>query len=56
MIYAVSELKKIKEKSPYLDFKNQLISNTLIFKENLKIIIINLLDIIWKEKVKSNKI
>ncbi len=56
MIYAVSELKKIKEKTPYIDFKNQLISNTLIFKENLKLIGNSLIDMIWKEKVRSDKI
>ena len=56
MVYAVSELKKHKEHTPFLDFKNQLISNTMIFKENLKIITNSLIEIMWREKVKNQKI
>ena len=56
MVYAVAELKKIKEQQPFLNFKNQLINNTLIFKENLKLITNSLIDIIWKEKVSFDRI
>lgn len=52
----LKELKKIKEQTPFLDFKNQLISNTMIFKENLKIIMNSLVEIMWRDKVKSSNI
>lgn len=42
IMYAISELKKLQEKSVFLDIKKQLISNTLIFKENLKMIAFSL--------------
>ena len=38
MLYAVNELKKIQKKTPTFDFKGQLINNTYIYKENLKIL------------------
>ena len=56
MVYAVLELKKLKEKTPYLDIQNQLFTNTMIFKENLKLITCALIDAVWKEKVKTENI
>lgn len=38
MLYAVNELKKIQGKTPNFDLRGQLINNTYIYKENLKII------------------
>lgn len=56
MVYAVQELKKLRIKQPKLDLKTQLTNNTLIFKENLKLITNYLIDAIWNEKVNSEKI
>ena len=56
IIYAVSELKKLKEQTPKLDLKGHFIRNTHIFKENLKIITNVIIESIWKEKVNSEKI
>ena len=36
-----------------MDLKEQLLTNTHIFKENLKVIVTNLIDIIWKKKLTS---
>ena len=49
-------MKKLKEKTPYLDLQNQLLTNTCIFKENLKLITNSLIDSIWKEKMKGDRI
>ena len=49
MIFAISELKKIKVKEPTLDFKSQLMNNIVIFKENLKLICSSTIDLVWKE-------
>lgn len=38
IVYAVGQLIKMEKKSPALDLKTQLINNTYIFKENLKLI------------------
>jgi hypothetical protein len=38
MLYAVNELKKIQKQSPKFDLKGQLINNTYIYKENLKVL------------------
>ena len=56
MFYAVSELKKIQRKSPKFDIKGQLINNTYIYKENLKLLSGMLIDQLWKEKVKEENI
>ena len=46
----------MKEKSPQLDIQNQLLVNTSIFKENLKVIVTALVESLWKEKTKTDKI
>lgn len=56
MIYAVNELKKIQRKTPSFDLKGQLINNTYIYKENLKVLSNMIIDQIWKEKVKEDSI
>lgn len=56
MFYAVNELKKIQRKSPKFDIKGQLINNTYIYKENLKLLSGMLIDQLWKEKVKEENI
>ena len=56
MAFAVFELKKIKSRKKKFDIKNQLVNNTFIFKENLKIITGSLIDTLWNEKVRSEKI
>jgi hypothetical protein len=38
MLYAVNELKKIQKRTPSFDLKGQLINNTYIYKENLKVL------------------
>jgi hypothetical protein len=38
MLYAVNELRKIQRKTPSFDLKGQLINNTYIYKENLKVL------------------
>lgn len=38
MIYAVNELRKIQKKTPQFDLRGQLINNTYIYKENLKLL------------------
>lgn len=56
IIYAVSELKKLKEQTKQLDLKGHFIRNTHIFKENLKIITNVIIESIWKDKVNSENI
>ena len=56
MAFAVFELKKIKSRKKKFDIKNQLVNNTFIFKENLKIITGSLIDTLWNEKVRTEKI
>lgn len=57
MLYAVNELKKIQKKTPpTFDLKGQLINNTYIYKENLKVLSNMIIDQIWKEKVKDDSI
>ena len=46
----------MRQRSPNLDLKQQLITNTLIFKENLKILSISLIENIWKDKISDKKI
>ena len=46
----------MKEQTPALDMHNQLYNNTCIFKENLKLIAAMLIESVWKEKVKAEKI
>lgn len=43
-------------KQPKLDLKAQLTNNTLIFKENLKLITSFLIDAIWNDKISQEKI
>ena len=43
-------------KQPKLDLKAQLTNNTLIFKENLKLITSFLIDAIWNDKISQDKI
>ena len=38
MLYAVNELRKIQRKTPSFDLKGQLINNTYLYKENLKVL------------------
>ena len=45
----------MKEKNSGIDITNQLYINTLMFKENLKLITTNLIDLIWKDKIKNEK-
>lgn len=56
MAFAVFELKKIKSRKKKFDIKNQLVNNTFIFKENLKIITGSLIDTLWNEKVRTERI
>lgn len=51
MAFAVLELKKIKMKKKKFDIHNQLINNTFIFKENLKLILASLIDSLWNHRV-----
>jgi len=46
----------MKESTPALDIQNQLFNNTCIFKENLKVIAAMLIESVWREKVKAEKI
>ena len=59
MTYAIQELRKINTNSKdreHLDIKNQIVNNTFIFKENLKTIVISLIDILWEAQVEPSKI
>ena len=56
MAFAVSELRKIKTKKKKFDIRNQLVNNTFIFKENLKLIAGSLVDTLWNEKIKPDTI
>ena len=49
-------MKKLKQKNPKLDLKEQLTNNTLIFKENLKQIVMYLIDLVWKDKTNGKNI
>lgn len=46
----------MKEKSPYLDLPNQMINNTCIFKENLKMITMSMIEEIWRDKTAAENI
>ena len=54
--YAVSELKKMDKRNSKKDLGLQLTNNTYIFKENLKKISGFVIDQIWKDKIKGDKI
>ena len=56
IMYAIKELEKREKKFKNFDLKNQLTNNTYIFKENLKQISNLMVDQIWKEKMKGQKI
>ena len=56
IVFTISELKKMKEKKRKIEISNELIINTLMFKENLKLISNSLIDAIWNEKVKKENI
>lgn len=51
--FAQAELKKIRGCYPDFDFNAQLIQNTVIFKENLKLISNSLVDVIWSSVIKK---
>lgn len=51
MAFAVLELRKIKLKKKKFDIQNQLINNTFIFKENLKLIVGSLIDSLWNHRI-----
>ena len=50
------ELKKIKSGHVKFDIQNQLINNTYIFKENLKLITVKIVEQIWSDKMKGDNI
>lgn len=55
-VYAVNELKKIFRLNPKFDIKGQLINNTYIYKENLKLLSNILIDSLWKEKCREENV
>ena len=56
IIYAVSELKKLRKKQQGLDLKSHFLKNTQIFKENLKLITCSIIESLWRERVKEDQI
>lgn len=46
----------MKEKTPYLDLPSHFVTNTSVFKDNLKIITNSLIDSIWKERTHPDKL
>lgn len=56
IFFAVGELKKMDKRNSKKDLGLQLTNNTYIFKENLKKISGFIIDQIWKEKIKGDKI
>lgn len=55
-VYAVIELKKIFRLNPKFDLKGQLINNTYIYKENLKLLSNILIDSLWKDKCRDENV
>lgn len=46
----------MKEKTPYLDLPSHFVTNTSVFKDNLKIITNSLIDSIWKDRTHPDKL
>lgn len=54
--YAINELNKLKQKQKRLDIRQLLENNIFIFKENLKLILMNGIEQVWGELTKKSSL
>lgn len=55
MDFIVKELEKVKKDNPKVNIKEQMFTNSHMFKENLKLICSNCIDMVWKEEITKKK-
>lgn len=55
-LFTVNELRKLKDRDRGLEIQRQLYTNTLIFKENIKLICGALIESTWRENLRAEKV
>lgn len=53
MDFIVRELEKVKKENNVVDLRGQMLTNSHMFKENLKLISMNCIDVVWKEEIQK---